>query len=1486
MKNFLLNGFFIALAFLLITDKAFSQTCSGTVSNGQNLVTNGDFSQGYTGWTHDPAYIEYTPCSGCYSVPGRIYAGSNPNSFNNAFPNEPDHTSTSADNNFLMVDGICTEGINLFSQSNIPIAPNTNYYFTVWITSLSSTSPYGTLNFNINGVDLPTTISAPGTPGTWIKYTASWYSGLTPPATTSISIQNTTTTGCNTAVDFGIDDISFSPGCEFGGPGPLPDLGPDFSICGKTLPFNINPNFNAATAARADITYKWYKDGVLQTTGLGPSFYNYSVSAPGTYTVCADSAGNCPKSDILNISNSFSIDLGPDLTLCNPITAALDAGYSGSGVTYQWYKNSVAINGETNKTLTVSNPATYSVDVTDPSCGVKSATITITTSAAVPNDSTFCPTVRGGVTHLSVTGTGKYKWWSTASGAGTVLATGNSYTTPSLAAPGPYTYYVEDTSTFALTVGPPATGNGFTGAANMGALDTKSRLIFDALTSFRLDTITVLPYNYYCPDPVNGNHNIINIIITDATGAIVGTSSYSAQCNGTGQPAPPMKVPVGINIPQGSGYTMKLNTGSTQFALYLTPGSFTYPTTYGSAVTFASNSSSDFNPYYNPNAFPGYFDWKITKGINCQRVPVTATLNCGCAATAPASVSVNTSSYCVGSVATITLSVVGGSGTNLVWYSGACGTGTVVGSNTTGADITITAPSAPTTYYARWETVSCNSICKSVTVTPVAAPTVSSAGNDQKICNSTSATLAANAPSAGTGAWSVLSGTGTVTNVNNPVSMVTGLVAGDLVLQWTISNSPCPSSLSQVTIHKDTLTAPVISGSNFNPCGAVAGATFGTTLNYAGTKYSWSASGALVITSATNINPITVDIGTAGGTLTVTDTNGVCILSSLQNIIPVQAPVVSAAGPNQKICNASSTILAGNAVPAGSVGTWSIVSGTGSIADIHDSVSTVSQLIPGDLELKWTISNSCGNKASDVIIHKDTLTAPVISGSTFSPCASTSGVSFTTTFNYSGTKYNWSASGSLVITSASNINPVTVNIGTSGGTLTVTDTNGACILSASQLINVVQPPVTSVAGTNQSICNASFVTLNGNTAAPSGATGTWAIVNGTGSITDIHDPASTVSGLVPGDLILSWTISNSPCADSVSQVIIHKDSLIAPVLSLTGASYDTCASTTGVTYATTVDHSSANIYTWSGSGTLVITGHPANTAIVNVGASGGTLTVTEVSGVCSLSASKAITISPSILPPAVGPDQIVCTNATSILASAGSGKWTVSAGAGTFDDDTDFDTRVTAMGQGSNTFTWTVNGCGGPYSADIHVSVITSNLVLSPIAGPSDTLCIGTPRALNVSVSGGSGSYSYLWVSSDSTLKSKSDLGSITVTPTRDSTTYTVYAIDKINFGCVSAMEDIEIHAIPKQNLSVNNLVTPNEDQLNDKLIVRDQVTLQKVLPGSKLEIFNEWGSKVFSTDNYDNTWGAKDLTDGIYYYHLKTGCGGEVYKGWVQIIR
>lgn len=78
-------------------------------------------------------------------------------------------------------------------------------------------------------------------------------------------------------------------------------------------------------------------------------------------------------------------------------------------------------------------------------------------------------------------------------------------------------------------------------------------------------------------------------------------------------------------------------------------------------------------------------------------------------------------------------------------------------------------------------------------------PTVSNAGVDQNVCAST-ATLAGNTPTVGTGTWTLISGTGTITSPNSPTSGITGLGNGANTFRWTITNSTCTPSADDVVI--------------------------------------------------------------------------------------------------------------------------------------------------------------------------------------------------------------------------------------------------------------------------------------------------------------------------------------------------------------------------------------------------------------------------------------------------------------------------------------------------------------------------------------------------------------------------------------------------------------------------------------------------------------------------------------------------------------
>ncbi len=79
--------------------------------------------------------------------------------------------------------------------------------------------------------------------------------------------------------------------------------------------------------------------------------------------------------------------------------------------------------------------------------------------------------------------------------------------------------------------------------------------------------------------------------------------------------------------------------------------------------------------------------------------------------------------------------------------------------------------------------------------------------------------------------------------------------------------------------------------------------------------------------------------------------------------------------------------------------------------------------------------------------------------------------------------------------------------------------------------------------------------------------------------------------------------------------------------------------------------------------------------------------------------------------------------------------------------------------------------------------------------------------------------------------------------------------------------------------LNVPNIITPNNDNLNDVFV------LPFSQRGGKLEIFNRWGSKVQEFSNYQNTWAGAGQPDGVYYYYI-TDLGGNKSKGWVEVRR
>lgn len=179
---------------------------------GANVVTNGNFSSGNSGFTSEYTYRYVgqnglgNPCCGVLSAEGTYAVNTNPRNVHTNFSSFGDHTSGSGQ--MFIVNGSPTNNVIAWTQ-NIPVIANTDYVFSVWVTSASPANP-AQLQFSINGNQLGTTIIPAGTAdGTWQYFTTTWNSGNVSGNNIPIALVNKNTVANGN--DFAIDDIVFAP---------------------------------------------------------------------------------------------------------------------------------------------------------------------------------------------------------------------------------------------------------------------------------------------------------------------------------------------------------------------------------------------------------------------------------------------------------------------------------------------------------------------------------------------------------------------------------------------------------------------------------------------------------------------------------------------------------------------------------------------------------------------------------------------------------------------------------------------------------------------------------------------------------------------------------------------------------------------------------------------------------------------------------------------------------------------------------------------------------------------------------------------------------------------------------------------------------------------------------------------------------------------------------------------------------------------------
>lgn len=255
-------------------------------SGGTNLVVNGDFENGTTGFISD--YISGTGGTwGILSNPGQYAVANTPNDVHSNFYSCMDHTFGDGTGNMYVANGSDIANTIVWSQT-ISVVPNTNYNFSTWAMSVENTGNPAILQFFVNNVQIGAVFSPSATGCTWSEFYNLWNSGSSTNAVISIKNQNIDGGGN----DFALDDISFTSFCtntdtiivSFD-PTTI-NAGSDLTFC-EYAPLNL-----VATSNDPSTSFSWNTGEV--TADISPSI-------TGTYTVSTITDNGCVITDVVNV---------------------------------------------------------------------------------------------------------------------------------------------------------------------------------------------------------------------------------------------------------------------------------------------------------------------------------------------------------------------------------------------------------------------------------------------------------------------------------------------------------------------------------------------------------------------------------------------------------------------------------------------------------------------------------------------------------------------------------------------------------------------------------------------------------------------------------------------------------------------------------------------------------------------------------------------------------------------------------------------------------------------------------------------------------------------------------------------------------------------------------------------------------------------------------------------------------------------------------
>jgi Ig-like domain CHU_C associated/Secretion system C-terminal sorting domain len=799
-----------------------------------------------------------------------------------------------------------------------------------------------------------------------------------------------------------------------------------------------------------------------------------------------------------------------------------------------------------------------------------------------------------GTVSLSATpSAGTVSWYSALTG-GVALATGNSYTTPSISTT--TTYYAE---------------------ANSGGCVSSPRTPVTA-------TITAIPT---ITATVPGSRCGLGTVALSATPG-AGTISWFAALTG------------GVAIGTGNSFTTpSLSTTTTYYASTTNGACTSTPRVAVTATVVANPTITGTTPAsrcgvgtlnLNAIASAGSVNWfaALTGGValatgNSFTTPSISTtttyyasaINGTCASTPrtaviatvlanPTITGTTPASRC-GS-GTLNLNAAASVGT-VNWFSALTG-GVALAS---GNSFTTPSINTTTTYYASAINGTCASTPRTsviATVTPSVTPSIIIAASQTTICTGTSVTFTATPTNGGTTPvyqWKV-NGTNVGTNASTYTS--TTLTNGASVTCVMTSNATCASPLAAtsnaivITVSSNVAPSVSIVASQTTIC-AGASVTFTANPTNGGTTpaYQWKVNGSNVGINASTYTSTTLT--NAANVTCVMTSNSTCAspLSATSNTFVITVnqtvtPTVNIIANQTTICSGTTVTFTANASNGGTPSfQWKVNgvnAGNNSVSFLPSNL-TNGAIVTCEMTSTATCATSTLAVSNPITISVTNSIVPAVSiaATQTSICAGNS-VTFTATPTNGGTTpvYQWKRNGTSV---GSNSSSYTSSTLTNGMIVTCELTSNATCASPliatsnalTMTVNAIAQPAISIVASQTSICLGANITF---TASPTNG-GTSPAFQWKLNGINVGTNSTTFSSntLANNDMISCVLASNATCISTqtaTSNVVTMNTTSSVPAVTISANQTTVCSGSLAQFTANPVNGGTAPTYTWKVNG--------------------------------------------------------------------------------------------------------------------------------------------------------------------------------------------------------------------------------------------------------------------------------------------------------------